>query len=452
MLWVQGVRSTAAGCWHTVALTDEEVYSWGSNTGGQLGNRTFRSSRLASEVVDLTGRGVIQVAAGSEHTLFVCRDGTVYGCGSNAHGQLPVAELDPATSLSVEDAETGKSSVLIAAPTLLRLGFLEGTQGARAPVVSQAIAGEHCSAFLTRAAEELPNQQAPRLWERLQAAVEAAREAPNIEAEAHVRPISAAVERIFSSAAAISAAFGIKDKVGLDVALLEHMQRSISELEPAAAAKKDDPQPSQDTLFQAFRKAMEVLVMDLERNFKLLGTPERAQVLLAALQSHLLGDSRCANTLIPRICNLVLQAPSSTRHVSGGCAWGDWLAAAVCVRARVCLYAGPLPWRCLLRQLSPRCLTRPLPLPALQLLVKWWAEYPGELLELRVVRPLHKYLTDELYATKKLTISVMNVIKVLAKVEEANQLGRQLPPEAFYNELIRWGWGCMLPGLHTAMS
>jgi hypothetical protein len=128
-----------------------------------------------------------------------------------------------------------------------------------------------------------------------------------------------------------------------------------------------------------------------------------------------------------------------------------------------------------------------------QLLVKWWAEYPAELLEGRVVKPLQKYLTDELYATKKLTIrwvggggggrrrepaggallpqlgrqlgrmpavrkkrlcwlrclspavaaacpaprSVMNVIKVLAKVEEANQLGRQLPPEAFYNELIR---------------
>ena len=49
-------------------------------------------------------------------------------------------------------------------------------------------------------------------------------------------------------------------------------------------------------------------------------------------------------------------------------------------------------------------------LPA-QLLVKWWAEYPGELLEARVVRPLQRYLTDELYATKKLTVSVMNVIK-----------------------------------------
>lgn len=28
-------------------------------------------------------------------------------------------------------------------------------------------------------------------------------------------------------------------------------------------------------------------------------------------------------------------------------------------------------------------------------------------------------------------------LQVLAKVEEANQIGRQLPPDAFYNELIR---------------
>ena len=71
------------------------------------------------------------------------------------------------------------------------------------------------------------------------------------------------------------------------------------------------------------------------------------------------------------------------------------------------------------------------------MLVKWWAEYPEELLEQRVVRPLQDYLTSELMVTKKLTVSVMNVIKVLAKVEEANQLGRKLPPDAFYNELIR---------------
>ena len=61
---------------------------------------------------------------------------------------------------------------------------------------------------------------------------------------------------------------------------------------------------------------MDVLVLDLERNIKLLGTPERAQVLLAAMQSLLLGDARVANTIIPRVCNAVLAAPSSTRHVS----------------------------------------------------------------------------------------------------------------------------------------
>lgn len=70
--------------------------------------------------------------------------------------------------------------------------------------------------------------------------------------------------------------------------------------------------------------------------------------------------------------------------------------------------------------------------------MKWWSEYPAHLLQSRVVEPLQQYLTDELSTTKKLTVSVMNSIKVLAKVEEANQLGRQLPPEAFYNLLIRF--------------
>ena len=231
-----------------MAITDEEVYSWGDNSCGQLGNRTFRSSALPSEVVDLAGAGVCQVACGEEHTLFVCRDGEVYGCGSSAHGQLPAATPDPDTSRAA-----AAGGMLLATPTRLRLSFLErgAMCGPHAPVVSAVVAGAHCSAFLTRAADELPDQAAPRLWERLQAAVAAAHDAPNnLEADAHVRPIAAAVERIFSSAAAISAAFGLKDMVGMDVVLLEGMQRSILELEPPAAPKKDDPQPTQDSLFQ----------------------------------------------------------------------------------------------------------------------------------------------------------------------------------------------------------
>lgn len=73
----------------------------------------------------------------------------------------------------------------------------------------------------------------------------------------------------------------------------------------------------------------------------------------------------------------------------------------------------------------------------LQTLVSWWSDYPEDLLTQRVLQPLQRYLTTELVVTKKLTVSVMNTIKVLAKIEEANQIGRKLPPEAFYNELIR---------------
>jgi hypothetical protein len=47
-----------------------------------------------------------------------------------------------------------------------------------------------------------------------------------------------------------------------------------------------------------------------------------------------------------------------------------------------------------------------------QLLVKWWSDYPAQLLEQRVVAPMQSYLTKELMATKKLTIGVMNAIKV----------------------------------------
>ena len=96
---------------------------------------------------------------------------------------------------------------------------------------------------------------------------------------------------------------------------------------------------------------------------------------------------------------------------------------------------------------KPNLSTRPelTSLVLVQCLVKWWAEYPGPLLQERVVLPLQQYLTDELFVTKKLTVSVMNVIKVLAKVEEANQLGRQLPPEAFYNELIRCSFIALAP-------
>ena len=42
----------------------------------------------------------------------------------------------------------------------------------------------------------------------------------------------------------------------------------------------------------------------------------RAQVLLAAAQSPLLDEKKYASVLIPRLCNTILMAPNSSRHVS----------------------------------------------------------------------------------------------------------------------------------------
>ena len=70
---VQNVRAVAAGGAHTAAVTECSVYSWGSNSAGQLGSRTFRDKASPTEVKDLTAKGVVQVACGSEHSLFLCR-------------------------------------------------------------------------------------------------------------------------------------------------------------------------------------------------------------------------------------------------------------------------------------------------------------------------------------------------------------------------------------------
>lgn len=45
----------------------------------------------------------------------------------------------------------------------------------------------------------------------------------------HLKPIVTAVEMVFGSAAALSATFGFKDKIGIDVELLDEMQRYVDE-------------------------------------------------------------------------------------------------------------------------------------------------------------------------------------------------------------------------------
>ena len=81
----------AVGADHALALDkDGQVYAWGLNNYGQLGINyyTYNYSNVPILVKSLAGIEVIKVAAGGDHTLALTSDGFVYGFGKNNRGQL----------------------------------------------------------------------------------------------------------------------------------------------------------------------------------------------------------------------------------------------------------------------------------------------------------------------------------------------------------------------------
>ncbi|MCE9611554.1 MAG: cadherin-like beta sandwich domain-containing protein [Chthoniobacter sp.] len=86
------VIAIAAGGFHSLALcADGTLAAWGDNSYGMLGNNTVPNS-LEPMPVDqtgvLAGKKVVAVAAGWNHNLALCADGTLAAWGRNDSGQL----------------------------------------------------------------------------------------------------------------------------------------------------------------------------------------------------------------------------------------------------------------------------------------------------------------------------------------------------------------------------
>jgi hypothetical protein len=83
-----GIVHVACGQQHAVAVSAEgDCYSWGLGTFGQLGRGTTRDS-LRPQLVkrnEATACGVVQVACGSNHTVFRTADGTLQACGHSEY-------------------------------------------------------------------------------------------------------------------------------------------------------------------------------------------------------------------------------------------------------------------------------------------------------------------------------------------------------------------------------
>ncbi|MFT9116351.1 MAG: IPT/TIG domain-containing protein [Sporolactobacillus sp.] len=108
----------AAGYYHSVALDNSgNVYTWGNNTYGQLGNDTNTNSSVPVAVYNagvLSGKIVTSLSAGQNYTLALDSNGQVYAWGDNNDGQLgdgtTINELEP---INVSSGSTVLSGVYI---------------------------------------------------------------------------------------------------------------------------------------------------------------------------------------------------------------------------------------------------------------------------------------------------------------------------------------------------
>lgn len=86
------VVAISAGGDHSVALcSDGTVAAWGNNVNGQLGNNSTTSSSVPVLVTQngvLVDKTVLAVAVGASHSLALCSDGTVAAWGYNGYGLL----------------------------------------------------------------------------------------------------------------------------------------------------------------------------------------------------------------------------------------------------------------------------------------------------------------------------------------------------------------------------
>ena len=116
------VVAVAAGSSHSVALcSDGTVAAWGDNGWGSLGNNSTTNSPVPVVVTGtgvLSGKNVVAVAAGSNHSVALCSDGTVAAWGYNGNGQLgnnSTTQSNVPVTVTRTGVLSGKTVVAVAA-------------------------------------------------------------------------------------------------------------------------------------------------------------------------------------------------------------------------------------------------------------------------------------------------------------------------------------------------
>lgn len=93
------LSNVSGGAAFSVAMgSDRNVYAWGDNSAGQLGDGTMTSSAAAVAVKLPDGVTFTQVKAGGVGAIALGSDGNVYAWGNNDYGQLGDGTTSPAAA------------------------------------------------------------------------------------------------------------------------------------------------------------------------------------------------------------------------------------------------------------------------------------------------------------------------------------------------------------------
>ncbi|XP_011151217.1 secretion-regulating guanine nucleotide exchange factor isoform X2 [Harpegnathos saltator] len=99
--------------WDTsAALTkDGDLYLWGSNRYGQLGDDPSIHSSTSSPICTIQSGKVKRISMGLRHTVVVTDNGTVLVCGANSKGQLGLTNMESKQSRDVRHCFTAVSGL-----------------------------------------------------------------------------------------------------------------------------------------------------------------------------------------------------------------------------------------------------------------------------------------------------------------------------------------------------
>jgi len=91
--------ATSAGNHHVLALdSNHDVWAWGKNEFGQLGNGTVTSRGIPLRVKTNSSTyltDIVYIDAGFEHSLAIDKDGNIWVWGRNSHYELGLGDLLP---------------------------------------------------------------------------------------------------------------------------------------------------------------------------------------------------------------------------------------------------------------------------------------------------------------------------------------------------------------------